>query len=50
MSTTAPPRIDDATDADWAYARQKYIFGGKPAGDFEEYAFSLFDATRAVSA
>jgi hypothetical protein len=39
-----------ASDADWAFARQKYIFGGKPAGEFEEYAFSLLDATRAVSA
>ena len=50
MSTTAMPCVDDATDADWAYARQKYIFGGDPVGDFEEYAFSLFDATRAAAA
>ena len=50
MSTATLPGVDDATDADWAYARQKYIFGGDPVGEFEEYAFSLFDATRAVSA
>jgi hypothetical protein len=39
-----------ATDADWAHARQKYVFGEPPSGEFEEYAFSLFDATREVSA
>ena len=50
MSTTVLPAVDDATDADWAYARQKYVFGDKPAGDFEEYAFALFDATRAAAA
>ena len=50
MSTTVLPGVDDATDADWAFARQKYIFGGKPVGPFEEYAFSLFDATRAAAA
>ena len=50
MSTTAMPCVDDATDADWACARQKFIFGGKPSGDFEEYAFALFDATHAAAA
>jgi hypothetical protein len=50
MSTAVSSCIDQASDADWAYARQKYLFGGKPSGEFEEYAFSLFDATRAVSA
>ena len=50
MSAPALPGIDQPTDADWAYARQKFVFGGDPVGEFEEYAFALFDATRAVSA
>jgi len=50
MTAVTMPSIEQATDADWAYARQKYIFGGKASGEFEEYAFSLLDATRAAAA
>ena len=50
MTAAALSCIDQATDADWAYARQKFVFGGKPSGEFEEYAFALFDATRAAAA
>lgn len=42
--------VPQASDADWAYARQRWVFGGKPENEFEEYAFSLFDATREVMA
>ena len=33
----------EVTDAEWAYARQKYIFGGEPSCPFEAGLFALFD-------
>ena len=44
--TAIPSCAEQGTDADWAYARQLWVFGGEPSGEFEEYAFTLFDATR----
>lgn len=45
---TAPAPLCDiqVSDADWAYAEQRYDFGCAPAGPFEAYAFAVFDANR----
>lgn len=50
MTTTAPSCIEQATDADWAYARMNWRFGLTPRNPFEVHAFAVFAAEAVVPA
>ena len=49
MNTPADLCDVEVTDAEWAYARQKWIFGGEPSCPFEAGLFALFDLNQEAS-